>query len=62
MPNGGIPVYLVIDSVGFASAFGKGTSSHKITDVWVSVNGKVLEHFKFLPKFPYCKVEIYVLN
>ena len=52
MPNGGIPVYLVIDSVGFASAFGKGTASHKITDVWVSVNGKSIGTFQIPAKIP----------
>lgn len=53
MPNGGIPVYLEIDSVGFITNYAtQGTASHKITDVWVTVNGKNIGTFQIPAKIP----------
>ena len=52
MPNGGIPVYIEIDSVGFLAKFGQGTSSHKISDVWVTVNGKSIGTFQVPARIP----------
>lgn len=40
MPNGGVPIYLEIDSVGVSATIDQGSESHKITDVWVTANGE----------------------
>jgi hypothetical protein len=40
MPNGGVPIYLKIDSVLVSSTLDQGSASHKITDVWVTANGE----------------------
>jgi hypothetical protein len=43
LPNGGKPYYLVIDSVVLDKEYSRvGTSSQKITDVWVQVQDKNL--------------------
>lgn len=39
MPNGGVPIYLEIDTVSVFSTLDQGSASHKITDVWVTANG-----------------------
>jgi hypothetical protein len=40
MPNGGVPIYLEIDTVLVSSTLDQGSASHKITDVWVTANGE----------------------
>ena len=40
MPNGGVPIYLEIDTVMVSSTLDQGSASHKITDVWVTANGE----------------------
>lgn len=40
MPNGGVPIYLEIDSVSVSATIDQGSESHKITDVWVTANGE----------------------
>lgn len=48
-----IPVYFQIDSVDFAADYTQyGTASHKITDVWVSVNGVGVGVYELPAKFP----------
>lgn len=48
-----IPVYFQIDSVDFAADYAiYGTASHKITDVWVTVNGISLGVYELPAKFP----------
>lgn len=47
------PVYFQIDSVDFAADYTVyGTASHKITDVWVTVNGISLGVYELPAKFP----------
>lgn len=48
-----IPVYFQVDSVDFAADYSiYGTASHKITDVWVTVNGISLGVYELPAKFP----------
>jgi len=48
-----IPVYFQIDSVDFTADYTLyGTASHKITDVWVTVNGQGIGVYELPAKFP----------
>jgi len=48
-----IPVYFQIDSVDFTADYvAFGTASHKITDVWVTVNGTSVGVYELPAKFP----------
>lgn len=47
------PVYFQIDSVDFSTDYTTyGTASHKITDVWVTVNGVSVGVYELPAKFP----------
>lgn len=53
MPNGGLPVYIQVDTVSVSTNYGvQGSSAHKISDVWVTVNGKQIGVFEHPVKVP----------
>ncbi len=51
-PNGGVPIYLKIDSVSLNTTNTQGSASQKITDVWVTANGKPIGAFQLPAKIP----------
>lgn len=53
MPNGGLPVYIQIDSASVqTNGSTQGSGAHKISDVWVTVNGKAIGTFEYPTKIP----------
>ena len=53
-PSEPVPAYIHIDSVSFASIdpLHQGSSSHKITDAWVYVDGSIIGTFELPATFP----------
>jgi len=51
-PEETIPSYLLIDELSFQALPGDGTSSNKITEVWVFTNGQMLGAFDLPAKIP----------
>lgn len=54
--NGGVPVYIQIDSVSLNSnTVTQGSAAHKISDVWIAVNGEEIGTFEYPVKVPVLK-------
>ena len=51
-PNGGVPIYLEIDTALLNTNADQGSASHKITDVWVTANGRQMGAFQLPTKIP----------
>lgn len=50
-----IPAYIHIDSIAFEAGFGQGSSSHKITDAWVYIDGELIGAFQLPVTLPVLK-------
>ncbi len=50
-----IPAYIHIDSIAFEAGFGQGSSSHKITDAWVYIDGELIGAFQLPVNVPVLK-------
>jgi hypothetical protein len=51
-PNDGMPIYLKIDTALVYTNTDQGSASHKITDVWVTANGRQLGAFQLPTTIP----------
>lgn len=51
-PEEEIPAYIQVNRIGVAAGPGQGTSSSKITDVWVYANGNYLGTFELPARIP----------
>jgi hypothetical protein len=51
-PNGGVPIYLQIDSSRVVTSFDQGSGSQKISDIWVTANGIQIGVFQIPAKVP----------
>lgn len=50
--DGGVPAYIHIEKLGLSTTAGQGTASHKITDAWVYIDGKLIGAFELPATFP----------
>lgn len=50
-----VAAYIRIDSIAFEAGFGQGSSSHKITDAWVYIDGELIGAFPLPATLPVLK-------
>lgn len=54
-----IPAYIHIEHLGLVVSGDQGTASHKITDAWVTINGKLIGVYELPATFPVLKTGLH---
>lgn len=56
-----IPAYIHIDSIGFQAGFQQGSSSHKISDAWVYLDGELVGAYQLPVTLPVLETGIHTI-